>query len=91
MNELNEIAEVERYFKQIGVDPYAVKLPEDKSEAEQKENTGVQWWNPFTWGQLEEENIGKGRDKYGYVIGEIKEANGKKYEYIGNNKWKPIS
>lgn len=87
----NEIAEVERYFKQIGIDPYAVKLPEDKPEPEQKENTGVQWWNPFTWGQLEEENLGKGRDKYGYVMGEIKEANSKKYEYIGNNKWKPIS
>lgn len=83
-----EIAEIERYFMQIGVDPYAAKLPEPVPE---KGETGVQWWNPFTWGQLEEENLGKGRDKYGYVIGEIKEANGKKYEYIGNNKWKPIS
>jgi|GEM_PF-5352932 len=83
-----EIAEIERYFMQIGVDPYAAKLPEPVPE---KGETGVQWWNPFTWGQLEEENLGKGRDKYGYVIGEKKEANGKKYEYIGNNKWKPIS
>lgn len=85
-----EIAEIERYFKQIGVDPYAVKLPKDEGNGGEGE-TGVQWWNPFTWGKLEEENLGKGRDRYGYVKGETREVDGKKYEYVGDNKWKPIS
>jgi hypothetical protein len=84
-----QITEIERYFKQIGVDPYAVELPEP--EAKEEEKKGVQWYNPLTWFNLPEGTGSKGRDRYGFVVGEIKEVDGKKYEYVGDNKWKPIS
>lgn len=37
------------------------------------------------------EDMSRGRDKYGYVIGETKEIDGVTYEYIGDDKWESKS
>jgi len=81
-----EDAEVLLFFNQIGVDPNAppeVILPEGPQS------------KPKSWlGELltpPAENLKNQRDKYGYVLGEVKEGNdGKKYKYMGNDEWKPV-
>jgi hypothetical protein len=43
---------------------------------------------PWRWAG---EDMSRGRDKYGYVIGETKEIDGVTYEYIGDDKWESKS
>lgn len=45
-----------------------------------------EWWEFWKKGETPEEK----KDEYGYILGEIKEIEGKKWKYIGDDKWEQI-
>jgi len=86
-----EVAEVELYFDQIGIDPYYEK-PKTIPEPEKVKTSfiGEAWKKLTTPGKEPPAYSGKSKDEYGYVMDEIIEVNGKRYQYKGNDEWLPL-
>ena len=95
-----EVAEVELYFDQIGIDPNETKTPGvTLPGGPQSKPKGV----ITKFGENIKSNVlglkdlimgdkeGKEeKDEYGYILDEIRVVNGKRYQYKGNDEWLPL-
>ena len=97
-----ELTEVELIFDQIGIDPNETKTPEvvlpggPQSKPKGAITKFGENIKSNTLGLLDLIKGGKDKegevkvDSYGYTLDEIREVNGKKYQYKGNDEWLPL-
>ncbi len=84
------------YFKQIDFDPYYEEIIGDTDDTDDtdevvKTNALGDLWKKITTpsGEIPAYQS-KDKDAYGYVLDEVRAINGKKYQYKGNDQWKPL-
>jgi len=87
----DELTDILAYFQQIEFDPYYIEPEPAPTPEPVKTNKVGEFWKKLTTPITETPMyLGKKEDQYGYVLGELKDIDGKKYKYAGNDQWQPL-